>query len=120
MNQGFRTPPEIHDALVAKGFKLYRNRDRINDYCKSVPATRCHCNYDKEGIQVVVHAVVFNGNEPHLNWDVAISGEVKDGTWRRHAVSGTDDPRDASRNTFLARLDDRIATLVDEWNRSAK
>ena len=67
--------------LKHDGWREYSGESRSSARCfyKRFPTqTRCHCNNDKEGIQVCV-SISF-----HSQWwsyEINLSGELPDGTW---------------------------------------
>lgn len=72
------------DTLLAQGWREYP--DQFNKYARCfykqhATPTRCHCNDDKEGIQVCIAVYEVDEHRPKEGFEVDLCGELKDGSW---------------------------------------
>jgi hypothetical protein len=73
----------IIETLLADGWREWPDQFRKETrafYKQFETPTRCACNDDKSGIQVVIHV---NNDEfgPQYQYDFDLSGRLPDGTW---------------------------------------
>ena len=71
----------IYNALIADNWR--ECPDQFRKYARCLfkrfdTPTRCHCNDDKEGIQVCIAVSERDGN---FSMEIDVSGELADSTW---------------------------------------
>ncbi len=72
---------DTNEWLIHNGWRHYPNQFRSYARCyyrRFDTPTRCHCNDDKEGMQI---ELAVTEHEGALSFEMEICGELQDGTW---------------------------------------
>ncbi len=105
----------IIKRLLADGWKEYPDAFKSYAQCfykQFDTKTRCHCNHDKEGIQVCCAVSNFNSV---TRFELELCGELQDGTWVKLLQYGLPEDIDAGLR-LIPRMLDAWETIANKQN----